>query len=295
MSSSTFIKPDENGNWGKIGSFQEMPSGQTLQNAATGTGNGTVLDCLGYSSINLTMSNGSGAQIYYEGSLDGTTFFIVYDNTGVFYTSVIYSTRAVAIPVSGFRYFRARISAYYGGTVTAVAYLSSEPPQTKQRIIGLTGEGYSFSNDFDYWYGSATFPYIYNGFSYDRFRSNVPTSTLLSSTLRTSTTASSDVTNYNHRGAYIFLNVTFASGTGGLQVRVMAKNTSASVYSQINTLPTAITSTGQYVVQVYPSVNSTNSNILQTVSQTLPRTFRVDVVHSDASSYTYSLAIDFIV
>lgn len=295
MSNSVFLRPDENGNWGKISSFQEIATGQTLQNAATSTGNGAVLDCLGYSAINLTISNSSGSTIALEGSLDGTNFFSVWDSTGMFQYSSVYSLTSLPVPVSGFRYFRARISAYYGGSVTVVAYLSTVPPQSRQRVLSIGNEGISFYSPFDYIVPSVSFPYIYNGNSFDRHRSNVGAILVFGSATRTSTATSSDLTNYNHRGIYILLNVTSASGTGGLQIRVMAKNSNSVVYTQINTLPTAITAAGSYVVQVYPSIDNVNSNITQTISQTIPRTFRLDVVHGDASNYTYSLSVDFIV
>lgn len=128
----------------------------------------------------------------------------------------------------------------------------------------------------------------YNGATWDRNRNNM-VGTILSSAARTGTTNSSDFTNYNHRGIVLSLNITSASGTGGLQVLIQVKDSIAVVYRQLNTSPTAITAAGQYIYMLYPGIDGTNNNNNQNISQVLPQIFRIQVVHGDASSYTYSV------
>jgi hypothetical protein len=138
-----------------------------------------------------------------------------------------------------------------------------------------------------------TYPYLYNGSTFDRARNNL-SGTSLASASRTSTANSGIFTNYNHRGIVLILNVTTASGTGGLQVQIQTYDFIGAVYKAINTAPTAVTTTGQYVYMLYPGVDSTNSNNAQNVSQVLPQQFRVSVTHGDSSSYTYSVSYQMI-
>lgn len=109
---------------------------------------------------------------------------------------------------------------------------------------------------------------------------------VLASALRTATTESADLTNYNAKGALIFLNVTAASGTGGLQVRFQYKDPASGQYQYMNAAPTAITATGLAVYGLYPA-SLANGN--QMTNQFLPRTWRIQVQHGDGSNYTYSV------
>lgn len=97
----------------------------TMQNAATASGNGTVLAVDGMSSAILTVNCSScsgGTTINFEAQNDGTNFAAV--NATLHNSSVIASTTTTAgltywqIPVAGWKQLRARISGYSAGTVT---------------------------------------------------------------------------------------------------------------------------------------------------------------------------------
>lgn len=133
-----------------------------------------------------------------------------------------------------------------------------------------------------------SYPYAYNGITWDRERNNVE-GVALASAARTASTASPDITNHNARGIMVMLDVTAASGTGGLQVRVQAKDPVSGNYLGINSAPTAITAVGMRVYVLYPGANTTNTGIAQVSGQLVPRTFRIFVSHGDGSSYTYSV------
>lgn len=135
---------------------------------------------------------------------------------------------------------------------------------------------------------TAGFGLLFNGSTWDRQRNNL-TAQIFASAARTSTVTSGDTQNFNHKGIILSLNVTAASGTGGLQLVIQMKDGTAAVYKQLNTAPTAITATGQYVYMLYPGIGDTNSNNAQNISQVLPQNFRVQVIHGDSSSYTYSV------
>lgn len=120
--------------------------------------------------------------------------------------------------------------------------------------------------------------------------------TALASTARTTTSYSNDITNATARGIIIYLNITAASGTGGLQVRVYGKDPASAQYFALNGAPTAKTTTGSFPYVFYPGAASGATLAAdQIVSGPLPRTFRIGVTHGDASSYTYSVGYSLIV
>lgn len=142
--------------------------------------------------------------------------------------------------------------------------------------------------------GSATAPLppmLYNGATYDIQRNNVQ-GTLLASAARTSTTVTANQTNYNARGVAVSLNVTVASGTGGLQVRIFAMDPVSGAAIYIMALPTAVIATGSTLYTVYPGISNSNSF---GINYALTRMWGVSVIHGDASSYTYSLGYSYIV
>lgn len=123
--------------------------------------------------------------------------------------------------------------------------------------------------------------------------------TALASATRTASTSSPNIINNNARGIIVFLNVTAASGTGGLQVLVQSIDPVSGVGVQHNASPTAITATGVYAYAVYPGASApgvAGPNLVnQRTAGELARTFRIRVVHGDASSYTYSVGYSLIV
>jgi len=135
----------------------------------------------------------------------------------------------------------------------------------------------------------STYSHLFNGATADRPRNNNDLTILTSA--RTATTNSGDQTNFNGRGVRIVLSVTAASGTGGLQVQIQGKDSISGSYYQLNTTPAAVTATGTYVYDLYPAaLDSAAGGITQKSQVLLPRTWRVNVVAGDSSSYTYSIS-----
>lgn len=135
--------------------------------------------------------------------------------------------------------------------------------------------------------------HVWNGSTWDRVEGTTEL-TLLSSAARTANTASSDQTNHSSRGVLIMLNITVASGTGGLSMNIQGKDSISGAYFRINPAPAAITATGLYVYEVYPGSSTAGSAGASLVNQrtaaVMPRTWRINVGHGDSSSYTYSVA-----
>ena len=130
----------------------------------------------------------------------------------------------------------------------------------------------------------------FNGGTYDRWRNNEE-AVLLASAARIATTLSPTQTNYNARGLFIGLEVTAASGTGGLIVHIQGLPTGFADIIRLNNDHALITTTGRYGFVLYPGIPSASTVVAATVSQyaqgVLPRRWRVRVNHADGSSYTY--------
>lgn len=133
---------------------------------------------------------------------------------------------------------------------------------------------------------------LYNGATFDLQRSNIE-GVALASAARTAGINSADITNYNARGVVFFLNITAASGTGGLQVTLQAKDPMSGAYTQINVSPTAVVAAGLKYHVFYPGASGGNTT--QTTGSVLPRIFRFTVLVGDATSYTYSLSYGLVI
>jgi hypothetical protein len=126
-----------------------------------------------------------------------------------------------------------------------------------------------------------------NGAVNDSWRSSENV-TVLPSALRTATTNGVDTDNPNCHGVTVCLNVTAASGSGGLQIRIQGKDPISLNYVNLNPLPTAVIATGTTNYIVFPGVGS--GNLTQGTNGVLWRTWRVQVIHGDATNYTYSVS-----
>lgn len=134
--------------------------------------------------------------------------------------------------------------------------------------------------------------HLYNGATLDLTRNNTE-GTALASAPRTATTASAEIVNYNGSAILWYLNVTAASGTGGLQAAIQIKDPVSGVYSNLSGLPTAVIATGQKAYGVWRGAGA-GGGLTNAYNVVLPRTFRINVTHGDASSYTYSVGYSII-
>jgi len=110
---------------------------------------------------------------------------------------------------------------------------------------------------------------------------------LLASAARTATVASDAINGRRFRGIRVYLDVTAASGTGGLQVKVRAAL--GAKRADLNSGGSAITGTGLKVYEVYPDAAAAANGVYEAVSRQLPSEFDIQVVAGDGSSYTYSV------
>lgn len=111
---------------------------------------------------------------------------------------------------------------------------------------------------------------------------------LLQSGARTTAYQSSILEADTEAGVMVFVDVTAASGTGGLTLRINAHDQVSGNAVALNTAPTAITATGTYTYALYP-FGAISGNVTQATSAYLPRLFSISVSVGNSTSYTYSL------
>jgi len=243
------------------------PANLTMQNAVTADGNGTNLDVNDYATAILEVRGTFSATINFEGSIDDTNWYpIVATKNDSTQSSTTTTVGLYEIKVATIKSVRARVSGYASGSITVIGKVS--PLVNSEKSIQLTGSKVAE--------GIADFVLNAEG-------------TLLASATRTSTTTSPNMTNKNAKGILVSLNVTVASGTGGLQVVIRGHDPVTGTVYWLNALPVAVVATGINVYEVCPAVNTAASGVKQRTSGELPRTWSVSVIHGDSSSYTYSV------
>lgn len=117
----------------------------------------------------------------------------------------------------------------------------------------------------------------------------------LTSAARTFSTITSDILTRGFRGIVAYLNVTAVPGAGGIRLKIIFKD---PVSGQIKGLwqgSTNVTTTGLHVLVIYPGAGSVSqatasgtTNVV--VGMPIPSTVQVQVEHTTADSYTYSLS-----
>jgi hypothetical protein len=104
---------------------------------------------------------------------------------------------------------------------------------------------------------------------------------------------SSDIDNPYWKGCWVYLNITQASGTGGLTVELLAKDPGSGNYDNASAIGTARTATGLYGCLIYPAYGIISDSGGSIVAM-LPRTFAIRIAAGDNSSYTYSVSLSMV-
>jgi hypothetical protein len=117
---------------------------------------------------------------------------------------------------------------------------------------------------------------------------------LLESAARTATVASAKQQHFSARAIRLYLNITVASGTGGLQPIIRGYDLISGTAVNLSTGGTAIVATGCYVYELGLGLLSTakQGNIEECQNRPAPVQWDVSVAVGDASSYTYSLSAE---
>lgn len=124
--------------------------------------------------------------------------------------------------------------------------------------------------------------------------------TLLASAARTTTTSSSTIDCSQYKGLLVYLNVSVASGTGGLNARIdyldpVTGTWFGGVYGP--SAPKTTTGTMLILFGDGPAVGTNaavNPSLTGFIGAILGSSVRVSILASDASSYTYSVGYELI-
>lgn len=184
-----------------------------------------------------------------------------------------------------------------GAMIVAGTYDGSSGADARPGIIGVTRRDSGGISEAPV--GLIVAGQLLNGTTWDRARNN-EAATLLASAARTALASSADQVNYNGRGIMVVVNVTAEAGTTTLTLTIQGKDPVSSnyfdliagvvVYNAATDTPTVTRA-----VLVYPgalvadAIGAGNANLISAKALAIPRTWRVTVTPSDASSQTYSV------
>lgn len=150
MSNSVFLKPDENGNWGKVGTDAagSMSEQLVFQSGAAAVGNGTAHEVGGYAVLTIQTTITATATVAFEASQDGILWVQILSTVPLGGTgasqNTTSSTSVLRFAVSSVKYFRARVSSHTSGTVDVIGYASTSG-FSPQMVTGTFGNSDSNS------------------------------------------------------------------------------------------------------------------------------------------------------
>lgn len=114
---------------------------------------------------------------------------------------------------------------------------------------------------------------------------------LLASAARTGTVSSRDQINRDARGAHIIISVSAVVGSPSVIFTIQGKDkASGDYYTLLDS--EAITGVGITVLKIYPGATAVANAI---ASDVLPRVWRVNAVHANVDSITYSVGANVVV
>jgi uncharacterized membrane protein len=115
---------------------------------------------------------------------------------------------------------------------------------------------------------------------------------LLTSGTRTATIATIKQTDAQEQSLRVYVNVSAASGTGGLTVVIRGYDPTSGLPCALTTGGGAITTTGIFAFEMMPSSQSASAAVKETVGRALPYVWDVQIQHGDSSNYTYSVGAE---
>lgn len=120
--------------------------------------------------------------------------------------------------------------------------------------------------------------------------------TALASAARTASTLSSNFSTRGARGIIVYLNITAASGTGGLTPRLFGVDPLTSAVATSAAASTPVTTVGLRVYHFGPGCGGANAGTAAwgSVGVLLGALSAIQILHGDASSYTYSVSFELI-
>lgn len=127
----------------------------------------------------------------------------------------------------------------------------------------------------------------FNEVGWDRQRGTIAAA-LLASASRTTTQTGADITNYNHRGIKVIVDMTVV-GTGSVTVAIQGKSAVGTYYPILT--GAAVTTNVTNVYTVFPGATAAANSV---ANDALPRTFRIVITANNANAATYSVDYELI-
>jgi len=115
---------------------------------------------------------------------------------------------------------------------------------------------------------------------------NLPV-TVFASAVRDTDENSGDLQNLNCRGVVVVVDITAEAGTHAVVVKIQGKDEVSGKYYDI-LASASLTATGTTVLRVYPGLTA-SANV--TVSDVLPRTWRVHLDHTKTETSTMTMSV----
>lgn len=127
---------------------------------------------------------------------------------------------------------------------------------------------------------------VFAVFAASAFAQNINrTGTIMTSAVRAATTNGQDMSNDSSAGIQVVFDITVAPGVDTVTVTIQGKDPVSGKYYTL-LAGAAESATGTKTYTVYPGIAVTANVSASTI---LPKTWRVIVTHSAATSFTYSL------
>ena len=112
----------------------------------------------------------------------------------------------------------------------------------------------------------------------------------LESAARIATNNSDDLTNSQHRGCHVIIDVTDITATPSVVPTIQGKDSLSGKYYTL-LVGAAITATGTTILKVYPGLTA-DANLV--TNDIVPSKFRILMTHGDADSITYSVSVSLV-
>jgi len=251
-----------------------------LQNAQTGNANGTPLTITGMGSVLFeVIMTGFTGTVNFEGAGPNANYDPLWVNQ--FGTNTVALTAVGSVTTtthlyelanaSGLQTVRCRTSGTSAGNVTVNAY--ALPFTLGPRVVNANQAGAWTVQP-----GNTpnTTPWLVSRAGAD--------STILASAARTTTQTSADFTNVDARGVKVVLDMTTV-GTGNVTLTIQGKDVASGKYYTL-LAGVAVTTNSTNIYTVFPGATIT-ANV--SANDTLPHTWRVQVVANNANSAVYSV------
>lgn len=255
----------------------------------------------------------AGVTVVFEGTVDGGTTWVPLSSyqlnvaggstTSLSQVLTTNGQQMFYVFVGGSGQMRCRSTAYTSGTANwdTQTVLDADPVQPAQAASGSTAVSNfsAASTNGDGTTGPTTTTVYaedqwFNGTSWDRVRNNTTGIVVDASAAKTATVNGVTATNFNGRGAHVFVNATVVSGTTPtLAVKLQGSVDGTNFYDldATNATTASITAAGTAVIRVYPGL----TNAVGTANQVLPRIWRcVFTIGGTTPSFTVATTVAYI-